>query len=160
MKRNHFRQKALLTKTLRRLYTVPAPERKDAFFQSSAYRAAASEALYPPRVPWAAFLQTQMHYIRKWNWILAVCIFAAAILLTSPGRQPPHRKICGGWISPPLSSCPPVSRSLRWQRPQRPDALPGSAWRSWSCPPGSPCTLSCVHGWSYWAGKILSCWQY
>lgn len=82
MKKKHFRQKELLNGALHRLYTAPAPERKDAFFQSSAYRAAASEALYPPRVPWAAFLQTQMHYIRKWNWILAVCIFAAAVLLT------------------------------------------------------------------------------
>ena len=82
MKRNHFRQKALLTKTLRRLYTVPAPERKDTFFQSSDYRAAARETLYSPRISWPAFLQTQMHYIRKWNWLLSLCIFAAAVLLT------------------------------------------------------------------------------
>ena len=111
MKRNHFRQKALLTKTLRRLYTVPAPERKDAFFQSSAYRAAASEALYPPRVPWAAFLQTQMHYIRKWNWILAVCIFAAAILLTLQPWQTaaPQEDLRGLDLSTPviLSACIP-----------------------------------------------------
>ena len=111
MKGNHFRQKALLTKTLRRLYTVPAPERKDAFFQSSAYRAAASEALYPPRVPWAAFLQTQMHYIRKWNWILAVCIFAAAILLTLQPWQTaaPQEDLRGLDLSTPviLSACIP-----------------------------------------------------
>ena len=82
MKRNHFRQKALLTKTLRKLYTVPAPERKDAFFQSSDYHAATRETLYSPRISWPAFLQTQMHYIRKWNWLLYLCIFAAAVLLT------------------------------------------------------------------------------
>ena len=87
MKRNHFRQKALLTRTLRRLYTSPAPERKEAFFQSSAYRSAAEKALYPSRIPWAAFLQTQIHYMRKWNWSLSVCIFAAAILLTLPPWQ-------------------------------------------------------------------------
>ena len=82
MKRNHFKQKALLTKTLRSLYTVPAPERKDTFFQSSDYRAAARETLYSLRISWPAFLQTQMHYIRKWNWLLSLCIFAAAVLLT------------------------------------------------------------------------------
>ena len=82
MKRKYFRQKTLLTKTLHSLYTVPAPERKDTFFQSSAYRAATRETLYSPRISWAAFLQTQMHYIRKWNWILSVCIFASAMLLT------------------------------------------------------------------------------
>ena len=82
MKRNHFRQKTLLTKTLRSLYTVPAPERKDTFFQSSDYRAAARETLYSPRISWSVFLQTQMHYIRKWNWLLSLCIFAAAVLLT------------------------------------------------------------------------------
>ena len=67
---------------MRSLYTVPAPERKDTFFQSSDYRAAARETLYSPRISWSVFLQTQMHYIRKWNWLLSLCIFAAAILLT------------------------------------------------------------------------------
>ena len=82
MKRNHFKQKALLTKTLRSLYTVPAPERKDTFFQCCDYRAAARESLFSPRISWPVFLQTHRHYIRKWNWLLSLCIFAAAILLT------------------------------------------------------------------------------
>lgn len=82
MNRNHFRQKTLLTRTLRRLYTVPAPERKAEFFLSAGYRATADETLYSPRISWPGFLRIQMHYIRKWNWILSVFIFAAAILLT------------------------------------------------------------------------------
>src|SRR5699024_3627382 len=42
----------------------------------------ADETLYSPRISWPGFLRIQMHYIRKWNWILSVFIFAAAILLT------------------------------------------------------------------------------
>lgn len=82
MNKNHFRQKTLLTRTLRRLYTVPAPERKTEFFLSAGYRATADETLYSPRISWPGFLRIQMHYIRKWNWVLSVFIFAAAILLT------------------------------------------------------------------------------
>ncbi len=92
MRRNHFRQKALLIKTVRSLYTAPAPEQKEAFFRDIGYCAAAEDTFFSSRISWSGFLRIQMHYIRKWNWILSACLFAAAVLLTlqpwqTPGAQ-------------------------------------------------------------------------
>ena len=53
------------------LYQPPAPQRKEAFL----------ERLEPPGLSTGEFLFSQLFYLRPWNWLLAVAIFAAGLFL-------------------------------------------------------------------------------
>lgn len=53
------------------LYQPPAPQRKGVFL----------ERLEPPGLSTREFLFSQLFYLRPWNWLLGVAIFAAALFL-------------------------------------------------------------------------------
>ena len=53
------------------LYQPPAPQRKKAFL----------ERLEPPGLSTGEFLFSQLFYLRPWNWLLGVAIFAAGLFL-------------------------------------------------------------------------------
>ena len=53
------------------LYQPPAPQRKGVFL----------ERLEPPGLSTVEFLFSQLFYLRPWNWLLGVAIFAAALFL-------------------------------------------------------------------------------
>lgn len=82
MKKKHWVQKNTVAETLHAIYPIPSPEKKETFFQSARWQAAAENTLYAPRISWMQFLRIQVHYIRKWNWILSAAVFAAALFLT------------------------------------------------------------------------------
>ena len=109
MKKKHWEEKKTVAETLRAIYPIPSPEKKETFFQSARWQDAAEAALYAPRISWMQFLRIQVHYIRKWNWILSAAVFAAALFLTLlpaqiTGAQDPHQSFTASAF---LSACIP-----------------------------------------------------
>jgi hypothetical protein len=109
VKKKYWEGKKTVAEALRAIYPIPAPEKKETFFQSARWQDAAEAALYSPRISWMQFLRIQVHYIRKWNWILSAAVFAAALFLTLlpaqiTGVQDQHQSFTASAF---LSACIP-----------------------------------------------------